>query len=146
MLFYINHCISCVLDDKIQSTGLLKVLLMLLNSVVNHFEEKKGKYVDHKLGNVEVFNGPLPRKDFIQKFDLGLEQGYRGHSYLLCGEDSHEALRVWGRLHTLTLKKGWCSRMRAGIPGLEFQGWSALKLEWWRWVEAGMAGEAQGGQ
>lgn len=57
--------------------------------------ERKRKNVDHETGIAEVSDDPLPRMNFIEKFDLGLEQGYRGHSYLQCGEDSHEALRVW---------------------------------------------------
>ena len=45
MLFYIKqiHCISCGLDDKIQSTRLVKILLILLNSVVNSYEGKKSE-------------------------------------------------------------------------------------------------------
>lgn len=43
--FYIEQicCITCGLDATIQSTRLVKLLVILLNSVVSSFERKKGR-------------------------------------------------------------------------------------------------------
>lgn len=109
MLFYINHCIRCGLDDKIQSIGLVKVLLMLLNSVVNNFEGKKEEECWSWNWDCRGLWWSSPQNEFHSEIWFRSWAGLQRSQLSAVWGGQPWGPQSLGCLHILTLKKGWCS-------------------------------------